>query len=121
MSALGQKQTLDCRPSMSALPPKADIARRQLDVRFVPEADSCSAARKLLDYLAGNREQVVRTGAIRPISSCRRQPDIGNFVRLIAARTHRLLQCLEVGARLQRRIDTRGIEESADRIGGKIR
>jgi hypothetical protein len=24
---------------MSALPPKADIARRQLDVRFVPKAD----------------------------------------------------------------------------------
>jgi hypothetical protein len=24
---------------MSALPPKADIAGRQLDVRFVPEAD----------------------------------------------------------------------------------
>ena len=24
---------------MSALPPKADIGRRQLDVRFVPEAD----------------------------------------------------------------------------------
>jgi hypothetical protein len=24
---------------MSALPPKADIARRRLDVRFVPKAD----------------------------------------------------------------------------------
>jgi hypothetical protein len=35
MSALGQKQTSDQRPSMSALPPKADIAGRQLDVRFV--------------------------------------------------------------------------------------
>jgi hypothetical protein len=29
---------------MSALPPKADIARRQLDARFVPKADSCTAA-----------------------------------------------------------------------------
>jgi hypothetical protein len=29
---------------MSALPPKADIPQRRLDVRFVPEADSCSAA-----------------------------------------------------------------------------
>jgi hypothetical protein len=28
MSALGQKQTLDRRPLMSALPPKADIKRR---------------------------------------------------------------------------------------------
>jgi len=36
MSALGQKQTSDQRPLMSGLPPKADIAGRQLDVRFVP-------------------------------------------------------------------------------------
>jgi hypothetical protein len=28
----------------SDLPPKADIAGRRLDVRFVPKADSCSAA-----------------------------------------------------------------------------
>ena len=33
MSALGQKQTLDWRPLMSALPPKADIAGRDWDVR----------------------------------------------------------------------------------------
>jgi hypothetical protein len=39
MSALGQKQTSDGRALMSALPPKANIARRQSDVRFVPEAD----------------------------------------------------------------------------------
>jgi len=31
---------------MSALPPKADIGRECWDVRFVPEADSCSAAKK---------------------------------------------------------------------------
>jgi hypothetical protein len=34
MSALGQKQTSDCRPLMSALPPKADITGRDEDVRF---------------------------------------------------------------------------------------
>jgi hypothetical protein len=39
MSALGQKQTLHHVRPMSALPPKADIAEKQLDVRFVPEAD----------------------------------------------------------------------------------
>jgi hypothetical protein len=39
MSALGQKQTSTHVQPMSALPPKADIARR-----FVPEADSCTAA-----------------------------------------------------------------------------
>jgi hypothetical protein len=32
---------------MSALPPKADIAGRQLNVRFVPKADSCAAAKNL--------------------------------------------------------------------------
>ena len=36
MSALGQKQTLGREFAMSALSPKADIAERQLDVRFVP-------------------------------------------------------------------------------------
>ena len=47
MSALGQKQTLECLRAMSALPPKADIAERSRDVRFVPKADSCSAAKKV--------------------------------------------------------------------------
>jgi integrase len=36
MSAWGQKQTSDWRPLMSALPPRADIARHCWDVRFVP-------------------------------------------------------------------------------------
>jgi len=39
MSALGQKQTFGLRNMMSALPPKADIAERDWDVRFVPKAD----------------------------------------------------------------------------------
>jgi hypothetical protein len=39
MSALGQKQTLHPSNAMSALPPKADIAGRRLDVRFVPKTD----------------------------------------------------------------------------------
>ena len=30
---------------MSALPPKADIAERDRHVRFVPKADSCTAAK----------------------------------------------------------------------------
>jgi hypothetical protein len=33
---LGQKQTSRRVHPMSAIPPKADIAGRQLDVRFVP-------------------------------------------------------------------------------------
>jgi hypothetical protein len=36
MSALGQKQTLDRRPMMSALPPKADMVHSGRHVRFVP-------------------------------------------------------------------------------------
>jgi hypothetical protein len=39
MSALGQKRTFSRSIAMSALPPKADIAQRGLDVRFVPIAD----------------------------------------------------------------------------------
>src|SRR5262249_14053649 len=38
MSALGQKRTSEVQ-SMSALPPKADIAKHRRDVRFVPKAD----------------------------------------------------------------------------------
>jgi hypothetical protein len=37
--APGVKSGHDAASSMSALPPKADIAERQLDVRFVPIAD----------------------------------------------------------------------------------
>jgi hypothetical protein len=55
MSALGQKQTSRSQPVMSALPPKADIAGRQLDVRFVPETDQ------------------VRCSKFRPIRSPRRR------------------------------------------------
>src|ERR1700751_1332353 len=39
MSALGQKQTSPHVRFMSALPPKADIAGRHLDVRFFGEGD----------------------------------------------------------------------------------
>jgi hypothetical protein len=39
MSALGQKQTSRSENAMSALPPKADIDWRLLNVRFVPKAD----------------------------------------------------------------------------------
>jgi hypothetical protein len=39
MSALGQKRTLWKVCAMSALPPKADVAKRRGDVRFVPKAD----------------------------------------------------------------------------------
>src|SRR5262249_9481102 len=47
MSALSQKRTLQCVPAMSALPPKADIGTGSWNVRFVPKADICSAAKSI--------------------------------------------------------------------------
>ena len=52
MSALGQKQTSDCRLLMSAIPPKADIGERDPDVRFVPADIRREAV--LHDHTAGN-------------------------------------------------------------------
>jgi hypothetical protein len=46
MSALGQKQTSDCRLFMSAIPPKADMDGYSPNVSFVPKADSCTAAKR---------------------------------------------------------------------------
>jgi hypothetical protein len=61
MSAL----TLDRRLLMSALPPKADIAERRLDVRFVPKADSRTAAKDgLFDHLVGGGSHF--GGIVRP-------------------------------------------------------
>jgi hypothetical protein len=39
MSALGQKRTWRDQIAMSALPAKADIPQRQVDVRFGPKAE----------------------------------------------------------------------------------
>jgi hypothetical protein len=39
MSAMGQKRTWRLQFAMSALPPKADIAERDWNVRFVPQGD----------------------------------------------------------------------------------
>ena len=47
MSALGQKRTLQGSHLMSAIPPKADIRRRDRHVRFVPKADISSSIRSL--------------------------------------------------------------------------
>jgi hypothetical protein len=49
ISALGQKQTSRHLQPMSALPQKADIAECDGDVRFVPKADSCTAANAALN------------------------------------------------------------------------
>jgi hypothetical protein len=63
MSALGQKQTWQRIFLMSALPPKADIGTQSRDVRFVPKADICRAAKeRLFDLLVGARGSVAGRG-----------------------------------------------------------
>ena len=52
MSQMGQKWKCPHFQAMSALPHKADIKRCGGDVRFVPQTDSCTAA-KLFDALVG--------------------------------------------------------------------
>jgi hypothetical protein len=43
---------------MSALLPKADITERDWNVRFVPKADICNAAKeRLFDHLIGDGKQ----------------------------------------------------------------
>jgi hypothetical protein len=58
MSALGQKRTSDWCPLMSALPPKADIAGRRLDVRFVPKAGIDGLHGPLANLLVFDRNYV---------------------------------------------------------------
>ena len=63
MSALGQKQTLQRILLMSALPPKTDIGTQPRDVRFVPKADICSAAKiPFFNHLAADAEHRRRHG-----------------------------------------------------------
>jgi hypothetical protein len=42
---MGQRRTFQNARPMSALPPKADIAERRQDVRFVPETDVSSRSK----------------------------------------------------------------------------
>jgi hypothetical protein len=72
MSALGQKQTSRRVRLMSALPPKADIADRDRYVRFVPEADLCTAAKvSPLLFRFQNWPRGRGVGSICRVSDCR--------------------------------------------------
>ena len=55
MSAKGQSRHFDCGPAPSGLPQRTDIVRLRWLVRFVPQADSCTAA---IDSLAGQQDSV---------------------------------------------------------------
>ena len=65
MSAMGHKRTLELARVMSALPPKADIQWLYRHVRFVPIADSCSAAKKRYSITSSARPSNV-TGKVMP-------------------------------------------------------
>ena len=71
MSALGQKRTCAVQRGMSALPPKADMCGATRYVRFVPIADSCTAAKRnrYFDHLVDSGEQCLRRVFIRPLST----------------------------------------------------
>jgi hypothetical protein len=71
MSALGQKRTLKRRLLMSALPPKADIRWRYSDVRFVPGADSCTAAKSATEAEASRwiKNMTWRRGSVPAVRS----------------------------------------------------
>jgi len=51
LSALGQERTSPTYLAMSALPLKADKQQTCRNVRFVPKADSCTAAKKRRDSI----------------------------------------------------------------------
>jgi len=69
MSHVGHKRTLKSLQSMSALPPKADINKRNHHVRFVPLSDSCIAKNFLLNHLVSLSEQRGRYGESECLSS----------------------------------------------------
>src|SRR5215831_16601644 len=66
MSAMGQKQTLPDISAISALPPKADIAERECHVRFVPKADSCTAANSIAISITSSARESSEGGTVRP-------------------------------------------------------
>src|SRR6516164_3937700 len=55
---------------MSALPPKADIGTQRRDVRFVPKADSCTAAKCVASF------RLIYRGGLSPIYSQVRPIDV---------------------------------------------
>ena len=69
---------------MSALPPKADIVERDRHVRFVPKADSCSAANStLFDHLVGSGLQCQRAASI-----LQREPSERRRLQVVALEAH---------------------------------
>src|SRR6266566_3350775 len=80
MSALGQKRTWRDQIAMSALPPIADIPRRNLNVRFGPQADSCTAANSDHRPQCADRPQRTTTRVMPGILRCPLYPRKRTFV-----------------------------------------
>ena len=68
MSALGQKRTSAPVRVMSALPPKAEMDPHG-DVRFVPKADSCTAAKQRIE-LGASTESLGRLQVDEELELC---------------------------------------------------
>jgi hypothetical protein len=61
-----QKQTCAVQTGMSALPPKADMCGATRYVRFVPIADSCSAAKGFCYSITSSARASSEGGTVRP-------------------------------------------------------
>ena len=68
MSGLGQDQPSSARARMSAIPPKADIAKRDCHVRFVPEADVSSRSKATVYSITSSARSKVDVGTDTPIA-----------------------------------------------------
>ena len=75
---------------MSALPPKADIVGRNDDVRFVSQADTCTAAILLLfDLPVGAAEHGLRNSEAERLSGFQ----MGRWKRFLSTRASSLMRC----------------------------
>ena len=63
---------------MSALPPKADIPKRDLDVRFVPKADIMQCSNRSRHARSNFRQWVARAARLRRVQT----PQIAQSGRL---------------------------------------
>jgi hypothetical protein len=66
MSALGPKRTSLRVRSMSALPPKADIAESDWHVRFVPKADILHCGKERRFSITSSAIDIMPAGMVRP-------------------------------------------------------
>src|SRR5215467_4301662 len=131
MSALGQKRTSRPARGMSALPPKADIGTQSWNVRFVPIADSCTAANSIIE---GTRVCSEHDVCICSLLSSFAQRSFQGGVEIAPHLRHTLIAILAKEGRrlvvfknalallvLKQNYPKRHIESSAELIAGHLR